>query len=1557
MGGRRIRTRLEAFAVRLAAADAVSGRSADRARVLTAAAPIDISPRTGAGTFEATSAPAGHHGGPADRPGTEDAPPRGEAGTFQPTSAVVRPLNPAATRTEADGIDHRLRDRLRTAAWCLALSLLAFTTRPGRILADTKIDMAVNPLGFLGRALHLWDTEQLGQLQNQAVGYLFPMGPFHALGTAVGIPAWITQRLWLAALLCAAFVGTRRLALRLGIGGPVTATLAGLVYALAPNGLATLGQISSEYLPFAMMPWIVLPLVTAAEGGDRIRMAARSGVAVAFCGGINAAATVAVLVAPVLYLLTRPRGARRFRIMAWWSIFVGFATLWWLFPLLLTGTYGFSWLTYTEKAVTTTGPTGLVNVLRGAERWVNYLFIDGQTWWPVGHAFSLSALPVLFTGLTAALGVAGLLRPRLPERAFLLLTLLAGIAIITAGHLSTIEGPVAAPVRELLDGALAPLRNVHKFDALVRLPLALGVANLVATIPRAVPRVRLRALAAASVALAGLAGTVLTTGGLSGPGDFSEVPRAWRDAAAWLNGRAGEQAVLAIPGSPFGEYLWGRPMDDIMQPLLSARWGVRQLVPAGSPGYTRALDAIDRQVATGRGGPGLAEFLGRMGIRYVLVRNDLEREGLRGAWPARLHEALEGSPGLTRVREFGDPVGGRHRDDDATGAFDQPYRAVEVYEVADADDVVSLADAGQTIRLYGSPDALLTMADNQALRGRPVLLNDDAADLGGTPVTTDALRLVRRSFGELHATSPTLTEADRKAATDILERGWSRYATTATFTGDVTAVTASSSAADPDSIPNNHDLGRLPAAAMDGNPFTSWETGGWSGPVGQWLRVDFKQARMPGKVTAAFVQSAGLGPPPGRVAVETEAGVEEQAVVATSSAQPLRVPAGPTRWLRIRITRLATEPLVPAFARVALAELTVDDVRAGREYILPAGGTGQAGVFVMSRAAGQAAECMRGPTRWVCDPELKRQDEEAGGFSRSFTAGAAGLATVTGRATLTDVTKVDQYSRLTAPAVETTASSTRADHPADRAVAAFDGDAATTWIADDQDPAPALSLTWKKPITINRITLQRPPSARGPLRVQITGVGGETRQQLVDGTGVMTFRPMRTNRLRLAFTKVGWLQPVQITELSVPGVEPTVVAPETPLRLPCGLGPNLLLRGAIVRTKAAGTMGDLLSGRPLRFEACGRVRLRAGANRLAPAVNDPYRIESMVVDAVGGPAAESGWSEVTMRRWSQNVRELEIQADRRSFLVVNENFNSGWEARADGRVLRPVRLDGWKQGWAVPAGTGGVVTLTYRPDHAHRLTVVIGLNLLLLLGLIAFWPVAQLRRIGLKATGPAPRPSASPTGDRAGPRPWSLAAALLVAAGLGWWIAGVTGLAVTLGTAVVCGLARTRGWWLARVTASAWPAVLAMLGATVAWVVGGLVRTSGNPAAPTDLAGDVVPQLLCLVVVGRLAIALWPYERAQGDGRPALAAAEDTMEDTVDTTVGTAAGIVAGTAVDAGPGSYPADGGADGAAGGEVEADGDGAGEAETDDDREAEADGEDDGDGRANLRNGASIR
>ena len=444
-------------------------------------------------------------------------------------------------------IDERLRHALWLAGCCLPLAALAFATRPGSIIADTKIDMALDPAGFLDRALHLWDPAQFGQLQNQAVGYFFPMGPFFLLGKLIALPRGSVQRLWLTAVFIAAFLGTVRLGTRLGIGTPGDADrgrlrLCTVAERAEPDGHQLERVPARRYAavdPASRSSGCCGRAQDLEPSGSELRAVAQSAVAVALVqrdqrrGGARGAAPAGHL------LLTGQRPGRDGGSWPGGCRSAALASLWWTIPLLLLGKYGVSILPYSESAAVTTSVTSLSNTLRGTEDWTTYL---------VGQRVALVAgrLPDLHHraadppdrpgGRRSAWP--GWLSRRMPERRFLLCALLAGVFIIVPG-LRQRPGQSAGrtSLDHLINGPLAPLRNLRKFDPLVRLPVALGLAQLLAS-----PAFPARP-GGSCPAGRGRAGQVLAVpaaaAGLSAAGDFPAVPPYWVAAANWLNKHAG----------------------------------------------------------------------------------------------------------------------------------------------------------------------------------------------------------------------------------------------------------------------------------------------------------------------------------------------------------------------------------------------------------------------------------------------------------------------------------------------------------------------------------------------------------------------------------------------------------------------------------------------------------------------------------------------------------------------------------------------------------------------------------------------------------------------------------------------------------------------------------------------------------------------------------------------------------------------------------------------------------------------------------------------------------
>jgi arabinofuranan 3-O-arabinosyltransferase len=186
----------------------------------------------------------------------------------------------------------------------------------------------------------------------------------------------------------------------------------------------------------------------------------------------------------------------------------------------------------------------------------------------------------------------------------------------------------------------------------------------------------LAALVIAGLAVPQLSGQVLQ------PGSFSQVPAYWSQAAAFLAANSPRQTALVVPADAHGLYLWGDPIDDPLEPLATSPWAERALVPYGGAGSQVFLDTAEQAVESGQAVPGLPVYLARAGIRYVVVRNDLNPAEIGYVSPQVVNETLALS-GFERVASFGPPIASSpsySQTQQPTLGQVPSYPAVEVFE-------------------------------------------------------------------------------------------------------------------------------------------------------------------------------------------------------------------------------------------------------------------------------------------------------------------------------------------------------------------------------------------------------------------------------------------------------------------------------------------------------------------------------------------------------------------------------------------------------------------------------------------------------------------------------------------------------------------------------------------------------------------------------------------------------------------------------------------------------------------------------------------------------------
>ncbi|NGN68845.1 DUF3367 domain-containing protein [Streptomyces sp. A7024] len=1246
----------------------------------------------------------------------------------------VQPGQPHSSPPGAGPEEQPPEGERRSRKWLLGFWLIALVAflvpSAGKMTFETKLGVAADPWKFIGDLNSLWhDRAGFGGIADQYAGYLFPSLPYYGLTDLLQIPVWLAERLWLSLIVTAAFWGALRLAERLGIGSPGTRVFGAIVYALWPTFTIIVGSTSAGALPGAVLPWVLLPL---ADYALKPRHAAvRSALVIPFMGGVNAASTLAALFPVLLYVLTRT-GRRRGALLAWWIPSLILATLWWTVPLILLGAYGENFLPYIEQSDTVTATMSATESLRGAGNWVAYLNF-GEAWLPAGWTMATAWLAVIGSAFAAAIGLAGLARRDLPERRWLVLTVMLSVLIMLAGYAGALGAPFAETIQVWLDGWLSPFRNIYKFQPGVALALAFGLAHLTAaaagryaTAARPAPGRRLWPVVAGVLVLPGLL-LPYVNGDILQPGGFKELPKYWQDTAKWMEEYSPDSRAMVVPATAHGTYTWGKPIDQPLDVLADSRWAQRDYVPFGTPGSQRVTDAVDRALMTGGEVPGLDDFLARAGLHYVVVRNDLDPDQTGYVPPSTVKRTLEQS-GYRMVKGYGPKMtGGRIADGtpiQIQGIYSQ-QRAVEIYappKGSESPGPVGSMNADDTAVISGGPESLLQLSGSGDWRNRPAVLTGDNAPGANAPlsVQADGLRRADTRFGAVNNnTSYTYTENQKndpeslqdagENPNQILPKKGTAHQTTATLRG-AAKVSASSTGNWLFHLPQFD-----PVNAFDGNPATGWAGGNPDESSDEWLRVDFDEEQtLPSSLEVTPLPGDGVRARPTRVRVETDRGRVESTLKPNDQQQVVKAPEGAAKWLKVTITD-AQEPAA-GFTGAGFSEITIPDVQVTRMLQLPADSEAN------RESANEIVSLHRGSDPGGLNPAASEV-----GLHRQFTTGTEGDYAITGKAFPVQGQALDELRDKVDPdapeeKITATAESTSTMSPALTPRNLVDGDLTTAWIAGKN---PTLHLRWPEAKAVSSMVLAAAGgiSAR-PTEVEITTPGGAVTTG-VDENGWVRFESVTTNQIDIKVTKSESLKvhnpfadrnmqlPVGITEVYIPGMDDMrskVADPEEPFELECGEGPTVSVDGEFKSTSAKGTLGDLVDHRPIDITVCGGdgdtagpLTLDAGDHRVESGDEGPLAVTDLTMTRgeVGKPSELQRKVEAT--DWAGDQRRVTVGDGDNSYLTTYENYNDGWKATLDGKELRPVRLDGWQQGFLVPQGSGGQVKMSYEPATWYQI--------------------------------------------------------------------------------------------------------------------------------------------------------------------------------------------------------------------------------------------------------------
>lgn len=1338
----------------------------------------------------------------------------------------------------------------------------ALTSKPGRMPADSKLYLYLDPGRFLADAAGTFDPRQFaGWVPHQHVAYLWPTGPWYWVFDLVGVPDWIAHRLWIGTLFVAAGLGARACARLLGFG-QLAALTAAVVYQLSPYVLPYVSRTSVMLLPWAGLGWILVFTIRATRRtgwGDPAAVA----LVVATVGAVNATALAMIVPAPVLWLVHEGwRRSIEWRRALLTALQIGAlalgVSLWWIAMLVVQGRSGVDVLPYSESLADVSFTSTAPEAWRGLGYWLFYVRDPYAATTTESLRYLSSTLAIGVSYLVAIIGLAGLVWTRWPHRRFASLLVVTGLVLAVGVHPIDDRSPLMQLLTGGGDGGVAlALRSSTRALPLLAIGLALGAGSLVSAIPDLV-----RVGAARRRIRVGVAGLVVALAVVNVPGHWrgalvdpalerdEDPPDAWLAAADDLDRTAdpSDRRVLQVPGAEFGAYRWGYTVDQPLPGLTERPLVTRDLLPLGSPAAMDLLFAFDDRVQDGvLEPPALAPISRLLGVGTVWLTNDHAADRFRTARPEVVRDLVAGAPGIGDVESYGEPrvnvpdvahTDGRALADPRVG---RPLPPVELAELTDPGAIVRATD--RTVVVSGSGDGLVDAAASGLLGGDAAVAY--SADLGATLageldraaalIVTDSNRAQARHWRSSQDTRGFTEHRDESldpladvagdARLPLFDTDEPATRSWAEQIGPVTA--AATSYGEPFAYLPEH----RPVMAIDGDPRTAWIVGEHGDPLGE--RIVLTAVDALGQITLR--QPADTG---SRRITEVEILTGDTAGVGSPTTHRLDDRSVSPDGQAIDLARPATR-----------VEIVIRGVGGGTPGT--AGAVAGVGFVEIGHALGPTREVVTPPTdalgevpsdlplaialtRWRTDPMDRWRDDPEPVLRRSFSL--PGARTFAVEPTVRVDARASDAELAAVFGWPVTASTRLTGSPRNAGVAAFDGDDATSWITGfgetvgaslriDDVAEPIGEITVRQavgefsrvstlelrsggeartialaPDVAGRSTVEvRPPLPPGPMEIEITGVEPATTVDRRHGDVVEL--------------------PAAIATIDV-GATPLVDDVVADVELECV--PVATIDGAQVRASVRISGTAWLDGDPVTTVPCGgSVELAAGPHTVGPVESSlPFQLDRLVLDdgardaLAGDPDRATGAAsaEVVERsRYARSVRVTDCPAG--CWLVVGEGFNESWSAAVDGTDLGPPRLiDGGFNGWWITT-QGDPVVVDVRWNAQRPLTIAMIVSLVV--ALLAAALVVLERRLRSRATSverDEPRPrwtwagSATTTGWR-----HRIGSAVLWVAAAGVLIAPVWGLVGAVAGAAAL-LPRRR---IAELTA--W-ATLVAVGAAVAWL-------------------------------------------------------------------------------------------------------------------------------------------